>query len=73
MFYKRFVLIKPLQINEDTLQQGTQIDVVNDKIYVNGGQIMPSFYIMFEKIVEDYVSGRDKSLIREVNIPYNKI
>lgn len=73
MFYKKFIFIRPFTFEGQTLPQNTEISVVNDKIYVNGGQIPPSFYRLFEEIIEEYLSGKDKSLIKEVIIPYNKI
>lgn len=73
MFYKRFVFKKPFQFGEQTLAQNTIIDVINEKIYVNNGQITPTYYHLFENIVEDYLSGNNNSLIREIPIPYNKV
>lgn len=73
MFYKKFVFIKPFTFMGQTLPQNTEITVVNDKIYVNGGQITPAYYSLFEEIIEDYLSGNDKSLIKEIMIPYNKV
>lgn len=73
MFYKKFIFIRPFTFEGQTLPQNTEITVVNDKIYVNGGQIPPSYYSLFEEIVENYLNGVDKTLIQEIVIPYNKI
>ena len=73
MFYKKFVFLKPFVFEGQTLPQNTILTVVNDKIYVNDGQITPVYYRIFEDIIADYMSGVDKTLIKEIVIPYNKI
>lgn len=73
MFYKKFIFKKPFTFEGQTLPQNTEISVVNDKIYVNGGQITPGYYSLFESLIEDYISGVDKTLLQETIIPYNKI
>lgn len=73
MFHKKFIFIRPFTFEGQTLQTNTELTVVNDKIYINGGQITPTYYHLFQDIVEDYLSGRDKSLIREITILYNKV
>ena len=73
MFYKKFIFIRPFTFEGQTLPQNTEVTVVNDKIYVNGGQIPPSYYSLFEELIEEYLSGKNKDLLREIVIPYNKI
>ena len=70
--YKRYKFVKELKVKEGTFAVGSEITVLNDRIYFNGGQIQPAFYDLFYDLIE-YETIKGFNYLREVPIPYNKL
>ena len=72
MIYKKFKFVNDFKYHNQTLPKGTEIAIVNDIIYVNGGQITPAYYNVFYDVIQDELNNNSHELIKEVAIPYNK-
>ena len=72
MFYKKFILVRDFHFHGQVLTKGNEISVVNDIIYVNGGQITPAYYNVFHDLIQNELSTRSGEYFKEVPIPYNK-
>lgn len=70
--YKRYKFVKELKVKEGTFPVGSEITVMNDRIFYNGGMIQPSFYDLFADLIE-YETIKGFKYLREIPIPYNKI
>lgn len=70
--HKLFKVINPIDCKYGQLKEDTLIEVVNDIIYVNGGQIMPLYYSFFKNIIQDELDNQTHTYIKEVAMIYNK-
>lgn len=68
----RYVFVKELKVDEGTFPVNAQIDVINGRIFYNGGMIQPTFYNLFYDLIE-YELIKGFNYLREVPIPYNKV
>ena len=69
--YKRFKFVKPFIDKGEIIPVGSELTVLGDRIYFNGGQIMPGLYRLFMELVQ---SELDKPhYLREIPVPYNKV
>jgi len=53
MIVKNFKLVKPFSCEFGDLPIGTELMVIRDTIYINGMQIMPQFYGLFHRLIDD--------------------
>lgn len=71
-FYKKFVFVKDFNKSEtEKIPSGSELLVLNDKIYFNGGMITPANYFLFNSLIEKEMEH--PNYLREVPIPYNKV
>ena len=69
--YRRFKLIRDYTCPDGTLQAGSDIDLLGDRLLYNGGMIEPQYYDVLMNLITD--EKLSKTYIKEVPIPYNKI
>jgi hypothetical protein len=72
--YKRFKVIKDVgtQGLDQQIKKGTEITVIDDKIYCNGGMVDSMFYDIFFDLVKQELSN-GYHFLKEETIPYNKV
>lgn len=70
MLYKRFKVVKEIVDKGEKIPIGSEITIMDDRIYFNGGQIMPGVYDLFRQIIEREMTR--PNFLREIPIPYNK-
>lgn len=69
--YRRFRLIQDYTCPEGTLNTGSEIDIMGDRILYNGGMIEPQYYAILANLIND--NTLSSKYLREIPIPYNKI
>lgn len=67
MIAKNFKVIKPVECEYGLLDVDTEIMVIRDTIYVNGMQIMPQFYGLFHRFINDEIES--PFYLREIPLP----
>ena len=70
--YRRFKFVKNLTVEEGTFLAGSEITVMGNRIYYNGGMIQPTYYDIFYDLIE-YETNEGFNYLREIPIPVNKI
>lgn len=70
--YRRFKFVKNLTVEEGTFLAGSEITVMGNRIYYNGGMIQPTYYDLFYDLIE-YETNEGFNYLREIPIPVNKI
>lgn len=70
--YRRFKVVKEFSDKDGVIPVGSEITILNDRIYFNGGMISPAYYGLLYDLVE-YEINEGFNYLREVAIPYNKI
>lgn len=71
MNYRRFRLIQEYTCPDGTLPAGSEIDILGDRMFFNGGMVQPQYYDVLAELISD--DKLNKQYLREVPIPYNKI
>ena len=71
MTYKRWRLVKPFTCEYGTLPVGSEITILKEAIYFNGGMVNPLFYNFFRDFINHEV--KEPNYLKEVPIPYNKV
>lgn len=71
MIYKRWRLVKPFTCEYGTLPVDSEITILKEAIYFNGGMVNPLFYDFFRDFINKEV--KEPNYLREVPIPYNKV
>lgn len=72
--YRRFKVIKDVGVKgfDQQIKKGTEITVIDDKIYCNGGMVDTMFYdIFFDLVQQELRNGFH--FLKEETIPYNKV
>lgn len=69
--YKRFKFIMPFTDRGETIPVGSELTILGDRIYFNGGQIMPGLYQLFMGLIQSEL--RKPHYLKEVPVPYNKV
>ena len=70
--YRRFRFVKNLTVEEGTFLAGSEITIMGNRIYYNGGMIQPAYYDLFYDLIE-YETNEGFNYLREIPIPINKI
>ena len=71
--YKRFIVIKDVGVEgiEQPIKKGSELTIMNDTIYFNGGMVDSMFYDIFRDLIDQEL--RDGFyFLKEVPIPYNQ-
>lgn len=71
MTHKRFKFVKPFTCAFGTLPIDSEITILKQAIYFNGGMIQPQYYELFRDLINKEV--KEPNYLREVPIPYNKV
>lgn len=71
MVYKRFKFVKPFTCEYGTLPADSELTILKEAIYFNGGMVNPLFYNFFRDLINQEV--KKPNYLREVPIPYNKV
>ena len=72
--YKRFIVIKDVGVEgiEQPIKKGSELTIMNDTIYFNGGMVDSMFYHIFSYLIDqELLYGF--YFLKEVPIPYNKV
>ena len=72
--YKRFIVIKDVGVEglEQPIKKGSELTIMNDTIYFNGGMVDNMFYDIFRDLIDQELRDRFH-FQKEVPIPYNKV
>jgi len=72
--YKRFIVVKDVGVEgfDKQIKKGSEITIMNDTIYFNGGMVDSMFYDIFRDLI-DQETKNGFYFLKEVTIPYNKI
>jgi hypothetical protein len=68
---RRYKVVKPIKFPEGEISIGTQLDIMYNRLYVNGGMVSPAYYGVLMDII-DNESENGYNYLREVIIPLNK-
>ena len=71
--HKRFKIVNKITCDFGEISEGGYIEVINNIIFVNGGQIMPLYYNFFYNLICDELNNRKHNYIREIDMIYNQI
>ena len=71
MVYKRFRFVKPFTCEFGTIPVDSEITILKEAIYFNGGMLNPHYYGLFKELINSEV--KNPCYLKEVPIPYNKI
>lgn len=69
--YKRFIFVKEFTDNGDKIPVGSELSILNDRVYFNGGQIMPGLHDLFYNLIMSELNK--PHYLKEIAIPYNKV
>lgn len=61
----------PFTDRGETIPVGSELTILGDRIYFNGGQIMPGLYQLFMGLIQSEL--RKPHYLKEVPVPYNKV
>lgn len=72
--YKRFIVVKDIGVEgfDKQIKKGSEITIMNDTIYFNGGMVDSMFYDIFRDLIEQETKN-GFHFLKEVTIPYNKV
>lgn len=71
MIYKRFKFVKPFTDQGETIPVGMELTLMGDRVFCNGGQIMPGLHDLFYNLIMSEI--KKPHYLREIPIPYNKV
>ena len=69
--YKRFKFVKEFKDNGDVIPVGSELAILNERVYFNGGQIMPGLHDLFYNLIMEEM--KKPNYLKEIAIPYNKV
>lgn len=69
--YKRFKFVRPFTNNGETIPAGPELTLMGNRVYFNGGQIMPGLHDLFLDLI--YREMERPYYLREIPVPYNKV
>lgn len=69
--YRRFKFVKPFVDNGEVVPAGSELTLMGDRVFFNGGQIMPGLHDLFYNLIIQEI--KRPYYLREVPIPYNKV
>lgn len=72
--YRKFKVIKNVGVQglDQQIKKGTEITIVDEKIYCNGGMVDNMFYDIFYDLISQELS-KGFHFLKEESIPYNKV
>ena len=72
--YKRFIVIKDVGVEgfDQPIKKGSELTIMNDTIYFNGGMVDNMFYDIFRDLIDQELRDGFRFL-KEIPIPYNKV
>lgn len=72
--YKRFIVIKDVGVEGfgQPIKKGSELTIMNDTIYFNGGMVDNMFYDIFRDLI-DQEFREGFHFLKEIPIPYNKV
>lgn len=72
--YKRFIVVKDVGIEgfDQQIKKGSEITIMNDTIYFNGGMVDRMYYDIFRDLIMQEIQ-EGFHFLKEVTIPYNKV
>ena len=68
---KKYAFKIPFVVDEGTIPEGSEIIVLRDIIYLNGGMIHPAYQEMLRKIVD--TPSLNEKYLKELRIIQNKL
>lgn len=71
MAYKKYIFKKAYVTEEGTIPQGSEIHVLRDAVYLNGGLIHPAYQRLIKDIVE--TPSLCLEYLKEMPMIHNKI
>lgn len=71
-YHRRYRFIKTFPTPEGSFKPGDEITLVGDRMYFNGGFLMPTFYAPMMNLIKQCESDPNFKYLRRVHIPYNK-
>lgn len=69
--YRRFKFVKPFVDHGEVVPAGSELTLMGDRVFFNGGQIMPGLHNLFYNLIMQEI--KNPYYLREVPIPYNKV
>lgn len=70
--YRRFKFVKEYVKSEsEKIPKDSELTVLNDKIFFNGGMVTPANYFLLKGLIESEI--KSPNYLEEVPIPRNKI
>lgn len=69
--YRRFKFVKPFVDHGEVVSAGSELTLMGDRVFFNGGQIMPGLHNLFYNLIMQEI--KRPCYLREVPIPYNKV
>lgn len=69
--HKKFIFVRPFTCDMGTIPVNSELIILKQAIYFNGGIIQPQFYELFHALIDDEMV--DPYYLKEVPIPYNKV
>ena len=69
--YRRFKFVKPFIDHGEIVPAGSELTLMGNRVFFNGGQIMPGLHDLFYNLVMAEI--KRPYYLREVPIPYNKV
>lgn len=69
--YRRFKFVKPFVDHGEVVPAGSELTLMGDRVFFNGGQIMPGLHSLFYNLIMQEI--KKPYYLREVPIPYNKV
>ena len=61
----------PFTDRGETIPVGSELTILGDRIYFNGGQIMPGLYQLFMGLIRSEL--KKPHYLKEIPVPYNKV
>lgn len=71
MIYKRFRFVKPFNCEFGTIPTDSELTILKEAIYFNGGMLNPYYYNFFRDFINKEV--KEPNYLREIPIPHNKV
>lgn len=71
MAYKKYIFKKDYVTSEGTIPKGSEVNILRDAVYLNGGLIHPAYQRLIRDIVE--TPSLCLEYLREAPIIHNKI
>lgn len=67
---RRFKFVRPFTNKGETIPAGPELTLIGDRVFFNGGQIMPGLHDLFYNLIMQEI--KRPYYLREIPVPYNK-